>query len=112
MSRLLLSVATMWVGLVTIVGVLTLVFGSFFSFLSFLIGLLLALAFGVLLSAPFFINPPADVNATKLWVPGLEIPVLPWIFKTLSWTGWWVLRGVWWLIRRGWENRASPTPNS
>jgi hypothetical protein len=112
-SRLLLSLATMWVGLVTIVGAITLVFGSFFGFLSFLLGWLLAMAFGVLLSAPYFVNPPENANEIKLWIPGLQLPVIPYIFKTLSWTGWWVLRGIWWLIHRGWDKReAGATPSS
>jgi hypothetical protein len=101
--RLLLSLATMWVGAATLVGVITFLFGSFLNILMYLLGFLLALAFGVLLSAPFFVSPPADLTlgTVKLWVPGLQFPAIAWIFKTLSWTGWWVLRGVWLLIHRG-----------
>src|SRR5262245_1959879 len=99
----------MWVGVVTLVDVLTLMLGSFFSFLSFLVGWVLALALGVLLSAPFFVNAPSDLSlaSVRLWVPALEIPLLAWIFKILAFTGWWVLRGVWWLILRG---RSTPKP--
>jgi hypothetical protein len=108
---MLLSLATMWVGIVTIAGIATLVFGSFFSFLEFLLGAVLALTFGMLLSAPFFLNPPPNLSlgAVKLWVPALELPAISWIFKTLSWTGWWVLRGLWWLVHRG---RSNATPGS
>lgn len=110
--RLLLSLATMWVGAVTLAAAIALVLGTFtfLSFLSFALGWVLAVAFGVLLSAPFFVSPPPDLTlgAVKLWVPALEIPAIAWIFKTLSWTGWWVLRGVWSLIHRG--QRPTPVP--
>jgi hypothetical protein len=108
--RLLLSLAAMWVGIVTLAGIATLVFGSFFSFLGWLLGGVLAIAFGMLLSAPFFLSPPADLSlgTVKLWVPALQFPWIAWIFKTLSWTGWWVLRGLWWLVHRGRSTTAPP----
>ena len=108
--RLLLSLATMWVGLVTLAGVVTLIFGSFFSFVEFILGWIAATALGVVLSAPFFVNAPPNLTlgAIKLWVPGLQFPYIAWIFKTLSWTGWYVLRGVWWLIQRGRDHQSPP----
>jgi hypothetical protein len=111
--RLLLSLATMWVGLVTLAGVVTLIFGSFFSFLEFILGWIAATALGVVMSAPFFVSAPPNpsLGTVKLWVPGLQFPYIAWIFKTLSWTGWYVLRGVWWLIHRGRDQQsARPLP--
>jgi hypothetical protein len=101
MRRILLSLASIWVGTVTVAFALVLVFGSFFSIFTFLFGFIFAMLLGLALSAPHFLASPKTSGPVNLWIPGTDMPAIAWVFRALSATGWWVLRGVWFLIHRG-----------
>ncbi len=108
MRRILLSLASIWVGAVTLATVLVILFGSVFSIISFVFGLIFALLVGVAMSAPHFVRPAAEVGTMTLWIPAAEIPALAWVFKILAAIGLAVLRGLWFLIHKGFDRNATP----
>jgi hypothetical protein len=116
MRKFLLWIATMWVGMVTVVVVLSTFIGASTEPASALAGSvvlwLFSLGGGLLLSAPAFVNPPDDNGA--VWSFRLPLPL--WMFlimlKLMSWVGFYVLLGTWMLIFKVWhthQNNKLPT---
>ncbi len=67
---------------------------------------LFVLVVGLVLSAPFFINPPDHIG---IW--SFKLPIVLWLFLALvrltSWVGLMILWGVWKLIYLMWDPRVS-----
>ncbi|MEV4350625.1 DUF2510 domain-containing protein [Actinoplanes sp. NPDC049596] len=122
MRKFLLWAGTTWVGMTTIVVVLStmIIAGSDGSSYAgqpekpgagaLLLGIfvwLFALAFGIALSAPAFLNPPEDNGG--FWA--FRVPLPLWMFlmmlKLASWIGFYILLGVWMLIFKLWNNRQN-----
>jgi hypothetical protein len=122
MRKFLLWAGTMWVGMTTVIVVLSTMIsasapepsyggqsssggaGSLF------IGIfvwLFSLAFGIALSAPAFLNPPEDNGG--IWA--FRVPLPLWMFlmmmKLTSWIGFYILLGVWMLIFKLWANHQN-----
>jgi hypothetical protein len=107
MSRIMLSLASIWIGIVTVWLSLSIIFGGIFSILTSIFLLLFSLVLGIAMSAPHFARRPAP--AVALWVPWPTIPAVAWTFRILSGIGLLVLRGVWYVIHRGFTP-SSPKP--
>jgi hypothetical protein len=113
MRRMLASLASLWVGTVAIIAVISLLFLGFVSVIvTLIVGWIPAVLVGVVVSAPYFVRPPEDLRRADLWTPPIEQPVVTWVFRAVSRTGWVVLCGAWWLIYRVWDPRSTtrPTP--
>jgi hypothetical protein len=99
----------MWVGMVTIVVVLSLFTGASSGGSAFFAGVLVwlfSLGGGVLLSAPAFLNPP---EYGGIWSFRVALPL--WLFlammKMTSWVGFYILLGVWMLIFKVWNTHQA-----
>jgi hypothetical protein len=110
MRKILLWMATMWVGMITIVVIVSMMIGvssSSGAFFGSLVLWLFALAGGVALSAPAFLNPPEDSGG--VWWFALPLPL--WLFlmvlKLASWMGFYILLGTWMLIFKFWNNHQN-----
>ncbi|GIF06924.1 DUF2510 domain-containing protein [Actinoplanes siamensis] len=110
MRKFLLWLATMWVGMITFVVVFTTLIGASSgagTFLGSLVLWLFALAGGIALSAPAFLNPPDDNGG--VWYFRLPLPL--WMFlmmmKLMSWIGFQVLLGAWILIFKVRDDRQN-----
>jgi Protein of unknown function (DUF2510) len=122
MRKLLLWMGTMCVGTVTLVIGLSMLIGAGGStetgayaetssggataFFGGVILWLFALAAGVALSAPAFLNPP---DSGGIW--SFRVPLPLWLFLTMmkltSWIGFYILLGVWILIFKLWNNHQN-----
>jgi hypothetical protein len=107
MSRIMLSLASIWIGIVTIAVAMSILFGGIFSILTFIFMLIFSLILGIALSAPHFARRPTP--AVTLWVPWPAIPAVAWTFRIVSGIGLLVLRGVWYLLHRGFTP-STPKP--
>ena len=109
MRKLLLWMGTMCVGTTTLIVVLSMMIGASSSgvFLGSIVLWLFALAAGVALSAPAFLNPPDDNGG--IWTFRLPLPL--WLFlmmmKLASWVGFHILLGTWMLIFKVWNNHQN-----
>ncbi|MGK5682169.1 hypothetical protein [Actinoplanes sp. URMC 104] len=111
MRRFLLRIGTLWVGTITLVVGLSVMIGvgsgSGGAFLGSIVLWLFALAGGVALSAPAFLNPPDDDGG--IWSFRLPLPL--WMFlmmmKLASWIGFHILLGTWMLIFKVWHNHRN-----
>ena len=97
MRRLLLTIASFVVGLMTV----CLIFAAFTmgwqSLFGFLILWAAALLVGIVLSAPFFLRPPEDQLETY-WSLPLTFWIVAQAVKVINWVGWTVLRGSWYVL--------------
>ena len=110
MRRFLLFLGSLGVGLFSILLIpAMLLSGDFVTIVEAGLGWLAALFVGVVLSAPFFIDPPAVIKA---WNGKLPLPLRIALIGVwgLSWLGLMILRGVWWLIYQVWDPRPPAGP--
>jgi uncharacterized protein DUF2510 len=110
MRKFLLWMGTVWVGTITMVVIVSMMIGASGSAGAFLGSILLwlfALAGGLALSAPAFLNPPEDNGG--VWSFRLPLPL--WLFlmglKLASWMGFYILLGTWMLIFKVWDNHQN-----
>jgi hypothetical protein len=125
MRKFLLWIGTMWVGMATLIVVVSILIGADSSnnntynydhgnsgggaggVLSSVVVWLFALAFGLALSAPAFLNPPDDNGG--IWSFRLPLPL--WMFlmllKLTSWVGFYILLGAWMLIFKVWTTHQN-----
>lgn len=125
MRKFLLWIGTMWVGMATLIVVVSILIGADSSnnntynydngstgggasvVLSSVVVWLFALAFGLALSAPAFLNPPEDNGG--IWSFRLPLPL--WMFlmllKLTSWVGFYILLGTWMLIFKVWTTHQN-----
>jgi hypothetical protein len=107
MRKLLLWMATMCVGGATLMIGMLMLTGDGSVFFAGVVLWLLALAIGLALSAPAFLDPPDDGGG--VW--SFRVPLPLWLFLTLmkltSWVGFMVLLGSWMLIFQFWNSRNS-----
>jgi energy-coupling factor transporter transmembrane protein EcfT len=110
MRKFLLWLGTVWVGTITLVVLVSLMIGvssSAGAFLGSIVLWLFALAGGLALSAPAFLNPPDDNGG--VWSFRLPLPL--WMFlmmlKLVSWMGFYILLGTWMLIFKVWHNHQN-----
>jgi hypothetical protein len=124
MRKFLLWIGSMWVGMATLIVVVSILISSDSSnnnynydnsnsgggasaFVSSVVVWLFALAFGLALSAPAFLNPPEDNGG--IWSFRLPLPL--WMFlmllKLTSWVGFYILLGTWMLIFKVWTTHQN-----